>query len=53
MEDLKDIIKDYMNSWKECTVCKDMCKPDVITNYPEYSVCDDCVEHEVMGHWIS
>ena len=48
-----EIMKDYLNSWVECSYCNNMCKLEKISSdNHDNPVCDDCVEEQYMSHWI-
>ena len=54
MPKIGEVIKDYLNSWVECSYCSDMCKLERISSdCSDNPVCDDCVEEQYMSHWIS
>ena len=54
MNKLKDEIINYINDWKECSKCYNMCKFSRLTcNNDDTLICDDCVEEDIMSHWIS
>lgn len=54
MKHLKDLITNYMNGWVECSECYNMCKLKHITSTETDSpICNDCVEEDIMSHWIS
>ena len=47
MNEIKDLIKDWLDSWSECVVCNHMCKNELLcsTNKDEL-ICIDCVSDE-------
>ena len=54
MKHLKELVTNYMNSWIECSKCYNMCKSEHISsNNDDTLICDDCVEEDIMNHWIS
>ena len=54
MKHLKELVTNYMNSWIECSKCYNMCKSEHISsNNDDTLICDDCVEEDIMSHWIN
>ena len=51
---LKDAVNEWMKQWVECDYCHDMCRLDIITSDNEDKpICNDCVDEDIMSHWIS
>ena len=54
MKKLNNEITTFINSWEECSKCKDMCKFSRLTcNNDDTLICDECVEEDIMPNWIS
>ena len=47
--ELAKAIKAYFKDWKECSICKHMCKNDLLSDYNRYhkAVCIEC--HDKMN----
>ena len=50
--ELAKAIKAYFKDWKECSICKHMCKNDLLSDYNRYhkSICIEC--HDKMNEDI-
>lgn len=45
MTEIRNIIKDYLNSWIECDYCNHMYKVERIkSDCQDNPICDDCIE---------
>ena len=54
MIELKDAVNEWIKQWVECDYCHDMCRLDIITSDNEdRAICKDCVDEDIMSHWIS
>ena len=43
MEDIKNLIKDYLGNWKECDECNSMCDSSNYAIIKDIVVCMDCI----------
>ena len=47
MNDIKQLIQNYMSSWLKCRKCLQMCKMEHIdTSYSDNIICFECGEEE-------
>ena len=47
MNDIKQLIQNYMSSWLKCRKCLQMCKMELIdTSYSDDIICFECGEEE-------
>ena len=54
MTTIGNVIKGYLNSWVECGYCNHMCKVELMkSDCKDNPICENCIETEVMKHWIS
>ena len=54
MIELKNAIDEWMKGWDECQYCNHMLKVELLSSDNEDKlICNDCVEDDIMLHWIS
>ena len=43
MTELKEVIKEYLNSWEECAYCNHMVKVELIgSDFEDKAICMEC-----------
>lgn len=47
MDDIKELIEDYLNSWKECSYCEHMVKIELLySDNHDNNICKECIDIE-------